>query len=126
MNYIRSLFLNFLIIFFIDRVSPGVEILNFENVPNVGADILFALVFGFLNASVFFFYALLELPISNLKLGITTFFVSYSAFIVIAIFPFGVRVVSPWGVIIGGTVVWLVAFLTNHLEWKHYKNMNLP
>lgn len=120
MNYIRSLFLNFLIVFFIDRVGPGIAIQNFENVPNIGADILFALVVGFLNASVFFFLALLELTITNLKMAIITFIVSFGAFIIIAIVPFGVRVVNPWGVIIGGLVVWLVALMTNHLEWKHY------
>lgn len=121
MNYVRSLFLNFLIIFFVDRVAPGIEIIRYEEVPNIGADILFALVVGFLNASVFFFLAILELKISNLKIGILTFIISFLAFIVIAIIPFGVRVVSPWGVIVGGLIVWGVAFLTNHLEWKHYK-----
>ncbi|MBU6447014.1 MAG: phage holin family protein, partial [Verrucomicrobia bacterium] len=90
MNYLRSLFLNFLIVFFIDRVSPGVEIQNYENVPNIGADIFFSLVVGFLNASVYFFFTLLELPITNLKLGITTFIISFGAFLIIALVPFGV------------------------------------
>ncbi len=120
MNYARSFFLNFLIVFFIDRVAPGVEIANFENVPNIGADILFSLIIGFLNSSIFFFLALLELSITNLKMAIMSFIVSFGAFLVIAIVPFGVRVVNPWGVIIGGGVVWAMAVLTNHLEWKHY------
>lgn len=121
MNYVRSFFLNFLIVFFVDRVAPGIEIARFEGVPSIGADILFSLIIGFLNASVFFFLAILELKITDLKLGIITFIISFLAFIVIAIVPFGVRVVSPWGVITGGVIVWGVAFLTNHLEWKHYK-----
>lgn len=120
MNYARSFFLNFLIVFFVDRVAPGVEIANFENVPNIGADILFSLIIGFLNSSIFFFLALLELSITNLKMAIMSFIVSFGAFLVIAIIPFGVRVVNPWGVIIGGGVVWAMAVLTNHLEWKHY------
>lgn len=123
MNYVRSFFLNFLIVFFIDRVSPGVEIASFEQVPNIGADILFSLILGFLNSSIFFFLALLELTITNLKMAIISFIVSFGAFIAIAIIPFGVRVVSPWGVIIGGSVVWGVAILTNFLEWKHYKRI---
>lgn len=121
MNYVRSFFLNFLIVFFVDRVAPGVEIGSYQQVPNIGADILFALIVGFLNSSIFFFLAILELKISNLKLGVVTFVVSFLAFIVIAFVPFGVRVVNAWGVIIGGGIVWSVAFLTNHLEWKHYK-----
>lgn len=123
MNYLRSFFLNFLIVFFIDRVAPGVEIQNFENVPNIGADILFSLVVGFLNASVFFFFALMEARITNFKLGLMNFIISFGAFILIAVVPFGVRVVSVWGVLIGGLVVWAVAFMTSHLEWKHYENL---
>lgn len=124
MNYVRSLFLNFLIVFFIDRVAPGIEIQNFENVPNVGADILFSLVVGFLNASVYFFFSLMETTITHLKMGLTTFIISFGAFSIIALVPFGVRVVSPLGVIVGGLVVWLVAFMTNHLEWKFYNRID--
>jgi hypothetical protein len=123
MNYVRSLFLNFLIVFFIDRVAPGVEIQNFENVPNVGADILFALIVGFLNASVYFFFSLMETTITHLKMGLTTFIISFGAFSIIALVPFGVRVVNPLGLIIGGLVVWLIAFMTNHLEWKFYNKV---
>lgn len=121
MNYVRSFFLNFLVVFFIDRVAPGVEIESFEQVPNIGADILFSLIIGFLNSSIFFFLALLELSITNLRMAIMSFIVSFGGFLIIAVIPFGVRVVNPWGVIIGGGVVWAVALLTNHLEWKHYK-----
>ncbi|EKE08530.1 MAG: hypothetical protein ACD_17C00118G0006 [uncultured bacterium] len=121
MSYIRSFFLNFLIVFFVDRVAPGVMVMTYEDVPNIGADILFSLIVGFLNASVFFFLAILELKITHFKLAMTTFVVSFGAFLVIAMIPFGVRVVSPWGVVIGGLMVWSVAFLSNHLEWKHYK-----
>jgi len=123
MNYVRSFFLNFLIVFFIDRVSPGVEITSFEQVPNIGADILFSLILGFLNSSIFFFLALLELSITNLRMAVMSFVISFGGFLAIAIIPFGVRVVNPWGVILGGGAVWLVAFFTNHLEWKHYKNI---
>lgn len=119
MSYLRSLFLNFLIVFFVDRVAPGVEIADFENVPNIGADILFSLIVGFLNASIYFFLVLLELPITKLKLALFTFVISWGAFITIAIVPFGVRVVNVWGVILGGGIVWFVAYLTNYLEWRH-------
>ncbi|HSX10910.1 MAG TPA: phage holin family protein [Chlamydiales bacterium] len=124
MNYLRSLFLNFLVVFFIDRVAPGVQVNNFENVPNIGDDLLFALVVGFLNASIFFFFAILDLSITNLRLAIAGFIVSFGAFIIIAIVPFGVHVLNAGGVIIGGVVVWGVSFLTNHLEWKHYINLS--
>ncbi len=118
MNYLRSLLLNFLVVFFVDRIAPGVEISYYEQVPDIGADILFSALVGFLNASVFPFLAILELNPSNLKIGIGTFVISFGAFILIAVIPFGVSVINPLGVIFGGGFVWVVAFITNHLEFK--------
>jgi uncharacterized membrane protein YvlD (DUF360 family) len=125
MNYLRSLFLNFLIVFFVDRAIPGIHIDNFENVPNIGADILFSLIVGFLNASVFFFLALLELTITPLRLALMTFIISFGAFAIISVVPFGIQVLSPLGFFLGSTLVWAIALLTNFLEWKHYKDQNL-
>jgi uncharacterized membrane protein YvlD (DUF360 family) len=121
MNYLRSLFLNFLVVFFVDRMVPGIQVNNFENVPNIGADILFSLVVGFLNASIFFFLVILDLDITKLRLALLSFVISFGAFIVIAIIPFGVQVINVWGVIIGGGIVWAVAYFSNELEWKHYE-----
>jgi uncharacterized membrane protein YvlD (DUF360 family) len=118
MNYLRSLFLNFLTVFFVDRVAPGIQIDSFEQVPNIGADLLFSLILGFLNATVFPFLAILELKPTPMKMGLATFVITFVGFIAIAIFPFGVRVVGPIGVLIGGGIVWVVAFFTNYLEWK--------
>ena len=120
MNYLRSLFINFLVIFFVDRVSPGVEIIYFEQIPDVGADILFSILVGFLNASVFPFLMILELNPSKLKMGLMTFCISYGAFIVISMIPFGIQVTGPVGIFFGGTLVWAAAFFTNYLEFKHY------
>jgi uncharacterized membrane protein YvlD (DUF360 family) len=121
MNYLRSLFLNFLIVFFVDRVIPGIHVNEFENVPNIGADILFSLIVGFLNASIFFFFALLDLTITDLKLALFAFIISFGAFLIIAIVPFGVQILNAWGILLGGGIVWGVSVLTNHLEWKHYQ-----
>ncbi len=123
MNYLRSFFLNFLIVFFVDRVMPGVEITSYENVPNIGADILFSLIVGFLNASIFFFLVILEIKITRLNMALIGFVISFGAFLIIAVVPFGVRIVNPWGVILGGGLVWFVSFLTNYLEYKHYKKI---
>ena len=118
MSYFRNFLLIFLVVFFIDRAAPGMEISYFEQVPNIGADILFSAVVGFLNASVFPFYAIFEIKVTKLKLALLTFILSFGAFLLIAIVPFGVRAVSAWGVIIGGVVVWVVAFIGNYLEWQ--------
>jgi len=116
MTYLRSLFFNFLVVFFVNRVIPGLEITYFEQVPDIGADLFFSLILGFFNASVFPFLALMEIEITNLKLAILNGIISFGAFALISVIPFGVQVVSPLGFFLGGFIVWIVAFISNCLE----------
>lgn len=119
MTYLRSLFLNFLIVFFVDRMIPGVEITNYEDVPNIAADIFFSLVVGFLNASVYPGLTLFDLKPTAIKLALVTFVISFGAFALIAVMDFGVQVISYTGFFLGGIIVWAVAFFSNYLEEKN-------
>ena len=117
MNYLRSLLFNFLVVFFVNRVAPGLSIAYYQNVPDIGDDLLFSAVVGFFNASVFPLLAVLEWHPTNLKIALGTFVISYGAFLLIYAIPFGVSVTSPLGVFSGGSLVWIAAFITNHLEF---------
>ena len=88
------------------------------NVPDIGSDILFSIIVGFLNASVFPFLTILELHPTNLKIALGTFVISFSAFLWIQAVPFGVSITAPIGVVVGGAIVWVAAFTTNYLEFK--------
>jgi hypothetical protein len=116
MSYLRSLLTCFLIVFFVDRVSPGIHITYYQQIPSISADIIFSAFVGFLNASVFPFFIILDINPTKLKIAIATALISYGAFILIAIVPFGVEVVHFSGVAVGGSIVWLVAFFVNDLE----------
>ena len=122
MNYFRSIFFNFLAVFFINRVSPGLQIVYFEQVPNVITDLLFSLIVAFLNATVFPFLSILELNPTKFKLALFTAIISYGAFLIVSIAPFGVQVTSPIGILFAGTFIWLVAFFTNYLEFKSFNS----
>lgn len=118
MTYLRSLFLNFLIVFFVDRVLPGLEIQTFEQVPNIGADFLFSLIVGFLNASVFPFLVVLEMRPTVRKICWMTLPISTLPFVIISFIPFGVQVTSFAGFFFASLIVWSGAFFTNYLELK--------
>jgi len=118
MTYLRSLFLNFLIVFFVARVIPGVKILFFENVPNIGADIFFSIIVGFLNSIIVPILVASETKVTNLKIVIIGFIISFLAFILISVFDFGITA-NIMGIIIGGLLVWIFSFFTNYLELKH-------
>jgi len=118
MTYLRSLFLNFLIVFFVIKVIPGIKVHNFENVPNIGADLFFSIIVGFLNSIIVPLLVGLDLKASNLKIGIIGFVISFFCFILIGIFDMGITA-KVSGIIIGGSIVWIFSFFTNYLELKH-------
>jgi hypothetical protein len=120
MTYLRSLFLNFLIVFFVVRVIPGITIHFFENIPNIGADILFSGILGFLNSIIVPVLFGLSLNPTILKIAILGLIISFFAFVLISIFNFGITA-NTSGVIFGSLIVWLCSFFTNYLELKHLK-----
>ena len=119
MTYLRSLFINFLIVFFVNHVIPGIDIGSFEHVPNIGMDIFFAAIVGFLNSFIYPALILFDIKPTIGKIAICAFVISFGAFISIGIFNLGVRATSVSAVIIGGLLVFLVSFFTNFMETKH-------
>lgn len=119
MTYLRALFLNFLVVFFVDRAIPGIEVGSYENVPNIGADILFAVILGFLNASIFAALVILGVRVSMMKIAVIGFIISFGAFIIIGFASFGVHTSSFWGGVLGGLIVWCASMFSNYLEMKH-------
>ena len=119
MTFFRSFSLNFLAIFFVDRVVPGIEITYFEQVPDVGADFLFSIALGFCNAAVFPILSCTEFQISKGKLALITAIVTFGGFGIIAASSFGIQILNAGGFFFGGGLVWLIAFISNYFEWKY-------
>jgi len=120
MTYLRSLFINFLIVFFVVKVIPGVILHSFEDAPNIGADILFSVIVGFLNSIIVPALVGLNVTISYLKIAIIGFVISFLSFIIIGIFNIGISA-NVMGIIIGGLLVWIFSYFTNYLELKHLR-----
>ena len=119
MTYLRSLFLNFLVVFFVDRVIPGIEVQMYENVPNIGADILFSGILGFLNASIYPGMYILSIKPTLAKIVVVAGIFSFLGFIIISFIDYGVQVQTFFGGFLSGLIVWAVSVLTNYLEMKH-------
>lgn len=119
MTYLRSLFFNFLAVFFIDNVNPYITIEGFEHVPNIGADILFSAVVGFLNSLIFPIMVLFEVKINFLRIAIVAILISFLSFGIIGVFDFGIRATSLFGVVSSALFVSFVATFSNYLEYRH-------
>jgi len=124
MTYLRSLFLNFLIVFFVDKVIPGIEVTFFEGVPNIGADLVFSAIVGFLNSLIYPILSALNLHVTVIKILIIGFIISYLCFFIIGFADFGVQAENIGSIFIAGLIVWAMSFFTNYLEYRHNIHLN--
>ncbi len=122
MTFFRSLALNFLLVFFINRIAPSVQIDLFQDVFNLGADLFFAFAVGFLNAAIFPCLQILSIKATYWKMGVLAAIISYGAYGLVWIFPMGVFVTGPLGFLFAGTAVSGISFFTNYMELKRSQN----
>ncbi|PIS01192.1 MAG: hypothetical protein COT84_03795 [Chlamydiae bacterium CG10_big_fil_rev_8_21_14_0_10_35_9] len=115
MSFLISFFFNFFAVFIVNRIIPGIEIGYFENLPNVGADLFFSLVVGFLNASIYPVLASFMQNITLKSIAVVSFIISFGSFILIHYIQFGVRATTAPGIFVGGSLVWAAAVFTNFL-----------
>ena len=122
MTYFKSLLFNFLCVFFVNHVIPGVEIDYYSKIPEIKGDLVFSFCLGFICSLVFPALKYLKLKPSHFKIGFITFIISFGAYGVVNILPVGVRITTPTAFIWSGLIVWFGAYLTNHLEFSKYLN----
>lgn len=121
MTYFRSLFLNFLIVFFANRTIPGIEVDPYGGVsPDVVADVLFSSVMAILNASIFPALYILGINPSLLKISIIAAIISFGGFYSIMFLNIGVSANTLGGVFLAGILVSAMSIFTNYLEKKHH------
>ena len=120
MTYFKSLFINFLTVFFVNHVIPGVEIAYYTKLPHVGGEIIFAAALGFINSLIFPVLRIFQFSPSHFKIVLVSFIVSFGAYSIVNLLPVGVKITTAGAFIWSGLIVWFISYLTNHLEFKQY------
>ncbi len=120
MSYIKSLFFNFLVVFFADHILPGIEVLDQTKLPHFGGDLIFSLVLGFLNSLIFPFLRLIEQHLAPVKIAMIALILNFVAYGFLRWLPVGIQVITVEGYLLCAVVVTLGSFLTNYWELKQY------
>lgn len=120
MTYFKSLIFNFLTVFFVNHVIPGIKIAYYTKLPHIEGEFIFAAILGFLNSLIFPVLHLFKLRPSHFKIGLISFIVSFGSYSIVNLFPLGVKVTTPGSYIWSGLVVWFASYLTNHLEFRQH------
>ena len=118
MYYLKSLFFNFLTVFFANHILPGIDVINQTKLPHVGGDLIFALSLGLLNSLIYPVLCLFhkESMAKIAALAVLVNFVSYAA---LKLMPIGIHISSLSGYAMAASITALGSFLTNLLEMRH-------
>lgn len=122
MYYIKTLFFNFLVVFFADHILPGIEVMNQTKLPHVGGDLLFAAGLGLLNSLIFPLLKLVKQQPTALRIALIALIMNFLAYAIVKLLPVGIHITSVEGYLLVSLGVTLGSFLINFLEMKHYKS----
>jgi len=126
MRYLKSLFFNFLIVFFANHVLPGIEVTDLTKLPHLGGDLLFSLALGLLNTLVYPILRLFMRPASIVRIAIACFVLNFIAYAIVKFLPVGIHISSIEGYLLGASVVALGSILLNYADMKsgshHHKH----
>ena len=125
MHYFKSLFFNFLTVFFANHILPGIDVVNQTKLPHVGGDLMFAFILGAINALI---YPVLKSMgkasvVKVIGLSIAINFIAYAA---LKLIPIGIRITTIEGYCIAAGLVAIGSIVTNCFEIKHGKDTSHP
>lgn len=127
MRYVKSLFFNFLTVFFANHILPGVDVVDTTKLPHIGGDLLFSFGLGLLNSLIFPVFRLLKRDASWLRIAATALILNFAVYALLKLLPFiGIQVETVEGYILASLVVSIGSFLTNFQEMKHHHHHHKP
>ncbi len=121
MYFLKTLFFNFLAVFFANHILPGIEVVDQTKLPHLGADLPFALALGLLNSLIFPVMKLIKTPVTILKIAVAALLLNLFVYAIVKFFPIGIDL-TLMGMLYGSIVVSIGSFLTNYLEMKHSRH----
>ncbi len=125
-QYLKSLFFNFLTVFFANHILSGIDVSNPTKLPHVGGDMIFAFALGILNASIFPILKLTRHHLSAAAIAVVSILLNFTAYALIKFLPAGIEISSIEGYFFGSLMVSLGSFLTNYVEMKHFQHPHTP
>lgn len=118
MNYFKSLFFNFLVVFFANHILPGIAITDQTKLPHVGSDLMISAGLGFLNSLIYPFLKFAKQPITAPRIGVVALALNLVSYLILKFAPLGVMITSIQGYFMGVIFVTLGSFLTNFLQMR--------
>jgi hypothetical protein len=126
LKWLKTLFYHFLIVFFTNYTTPGIEVIRPTKWPHLGADLVFALSIAFINSLIFPVLKVVDQKISLSRIAIASALVAFSAYALLKFAPLGIEVKSVEGYIFASAIVALGCFLMNYYEMRRFYRFVKP
>lgn len=118
MRYIRLFLFYVLVVFFVNYLFPGVDVINQTKLPHVGGDIIFAGVLGLLNFLVLPLLRKLDGSSGIVRISLVTFVLNFAAYALLKLLPLGVFVTSLEGYASAAVAVSIGSILLSYFQLR--------
>lgn len=118
MNYLKSLFYNFLIVFFSNYLLPGIDIVHQSKITQIGGDLIFAIILGLINSLIYPILNVLDHQVNIMRIAIASLSISILSYVVLKFAPLGIEIRSIEGFFLPVIVVAIGSFLINFFEMR--------
>lgn len=118
MRYFKSLLFYFLIVFFVNYLFPGVDVVNQTKIPHIGGDLIFALGLGLLNSLIFPLLKGMDGSVGLVRISIVAFVLNFAAYALLKMLPLGVFVTNVEGYLAASLVVSVGSILISYCQLR--------
>lgn len=123
MRYLKSFLFCFFIVFFVDYLIPGVDVVSFSKVPFIKGDILFPAILALANISIPFIYKILNKNLSKIKMGISLLFLNIIGYSLLKFLNAGVYITTIEGYLFSFALVTVGCFFVLCFMFPNNKDL---
>lgn len=122
MNYLKYFFVGFSIVFFVNYLFPGIDLVNQSKISHIGGDLIFPVVVGLLNSLVFPLLKAFDRRLSMVRISVVILILNFAAYVLLKLFSIGVYVTSVEGYFSGAIFVSFGSILMSYVRLREYRN----
>lgn len=122
MLYLKHFLTGFFIVFFVNYLLPGVDVISQSKIPHLGGDLLFAAILGLLNSIVYPLLRAFDRNATMIRAAVVLFIVNFLSYALLKLLPFGVYVTSVQGYFTASLAVSVGSILLAYAQFRRLRN----
>jgi len=122
-KYLKSFLFCYFIIFFVNYLIPGIDVVTFSKIPFIKGDIFFPAILALANISIPFIYKILNKNISNVKMFLSLLFLIVIGYSLLKFLNSGVYITTIEGYLFSFALVTVGCFFVLYFIFPNIKDL---